>query len=92
MDSKRKRVRLCVSFSPKQNTYKTIIKTISRCYILRMLIQKYAEDFHGMNITNQSKLQGKPPWGLGGNTIIVLFSCDFEVFFGNMVVFSNGLI
>jgi len=40
-----------------KNTYKIIIKTISCCYIFRMLIQEYAEDFHAKNMANQSKLQ-----------------------------------
>ena len=57
---------MCVSYSPKQikiytlqmqkNTYKIIIKTITCCCIHRMLIQEYAEDFHGKNMANQSKL------------------------------------
>ena len=47
---------------PKQIThYKLqkilIIKTISCCYSLRMLIRKFAEDFHVKNMANQSKLQ-----------------------------------
>ena len=29
---------------------------ISSFYILRMLIQQYAEDFHGNNMADQSKL------------------------------------
>ena len=33
----------------------------------------------------------RPLWGLCSNNIILLFSCDFEVFLV-MVVFSNGLI
>ena len=56
---------VCVSYSPKQiytlympkNASKIIIKTISCCYILRMLIQQNAEDFHAKNMANQSKLQ-----------------------------------
>jgi len=36
-----------------KNTYTVIIKTISCCYILRILIQEYAEDFHAKNIANK---------------------------------------
>jgi len=42
--------------SPK-NTYKIIIKTVSCCYNLKMLIQEYAEDFQAKNMASQSKLQ-----------------------------------
>ena len=38
-------------------TYKIIIKTVSSSYILIMLIQEYAKDFHAKNMANQSKLQ-----------------------------------
>jgi len=41
----------------KKNTYKIIIKTISSCYIPRMVIQEYALDFHAKNMANQSKLE-----------------------------------
>jgi len=48
---------MCVTNSSKTDlhlivTYKIIIKTISCCYILRMLIQEYAK-----NLAKQSKLQ-----------------------------------
>ena len=38
-----------------KNTDKIIIKTKSCCYILRILIQEYAEYFHVKNVANQSK-------------------------------------
>jgi len=41
----------------QKNTYTIIIKTVSCCYILRMLIQDYANNFHANNMANQSKLQ-----------------------------------
>ena len=53
---------MCVSVTPHNRfthykCHQIIIKAISCCYILRMLIQEYAEDFHAKNMTNQSKLE-----------------------------------
>ena len=40
-----------------QNTSTVTIKTISCCYILRILFQEYPKDFHAKNMANKSKLQ-----------------------------------
>ena len=40
-----------------KNTYKISIKTISCCYILRMLTQEYARVSDQEHMANQSKLQ-----------------------------------
>jgi len=62
MDSKKQQqvcVLVCVWFTDldiisAKKYFKIIIKTISCCYILRMLTQEYAEDFHAKNMANQS--------------------------------------